>query len=239
MSPVGVTLKINLLQQCKRFFRVLFSACLPSTYAVCVNQCINRIIPMNTTIEAVLYNSAIADGLIRKADYPFDAFKVSRFKEATAKRSLTKEDIRRIMNCKVRTLTKYPKPFLQLAKDLFLFCYLSCGINLTDMLHIRYTNSWTDGWWKRREMFRQVMLEMPRGRVGRRHQSRTEPRESLPKPRTDEREKMIRERPGLFPAFHIVPARLGRGFVIKTKTISLIANPLPVLFGRPNRTARP
>ena len=95
------------------------------------------------------------------------------------------------------------------------------------------------GWWKRREMFRQVMLEMPRGRVGRRHQSRTEPRESLPKPRTDEREKMIRERPGLFPAFHIVPARLGRGFVIKTKTISLIANPLPVLFGRPNRTARP
>ncbi|WP_302585550.1 hypothetical protein [uncultured Alistipes sp.] len=117
---------------------------------------------MNTTIEAVLYNSAIADGLIRKADYPFDTFKVSKFKEATAKRSLTKEDIRRIMNCKVRTLTKYPKPFLQLAKDLFLFSYLSCGINLTDMPHMRYTNSWTDGWWKRREMFRQVMLEMPR-----------------------------------------------------------------------------
>ena len=47
----------------------------------------------------VLYNSAITDGLIRKTDYPFDTFKVSRFKEATAKRSLTKEDIRRIMDC--------------------------------------------------------------------------------------------------------------------------------------------
>lgn len=88
----------------------------------------------------VLYNSAITDGLIKKADYPFDTFKVSRFKEATAKRSLTKEDIRRIMDCEVRTLTKYPKPFLQLAKDLFLFSYLSCGINLTDILHIRYAD---------------------------------------------------------------------------------------------------
>ena len=88
----------------------------------------------------VLYNSAITDGLIKKTDYPFDTFKVSRFKEATAKRSLTKEDIRRIMDCKVRTLTKYPKPFLQLAKDLFMFSYLSCGINLTDILHIRYAD---------------------------------------------------------------------------------------------------
>ncbi|WP_302605121.1 site-specific integrase [uncultured Alistipes sp.] len=88
----------------------------------------------------VLYNSAIADGLIRKADYPFDTFKVSKFKETTAKRSLTKEDIRRIMDCEVQMLTKYPKPFLQLAKDLFLFSYLSCGINLTDILHIRHAD---------------------------------------------------------------------------------------------------
>ncbi len=88
----------------------------------------------------VLYNSAIADGLIRKADYPFDTFKVSKFKEATAKRSLTKEDIRRIMDCEVQMLTKYPKPFLHLAKDLFLFSYLSCGINLTDILHIRHAD---------------------------------------------------------------------------------------------------
>ena len=87
-----------------------------------------------------LYNSAITDGLIKKTNYPFDTFKVSRFKEATAKRSLTKEDIRRIMDCEVQTLTKYPKPFLQLAKDLFLFSYLSCGINLTDILHIRYAD---------------------------------------------------------------------------------------------------
>ena len=57
MSPVGVTLKINHLQQCRWFFRVLFSARFPSVFTVCVNQCVNRIFPMNTTIEAVLYTS--------------------------------------------------------------------------------------------------------------------------------------------------------------------------------------
>ncbi len=88
----------------------------------------------------VVYNSAMADGLIRHSNYPFDTFKVSRLKSSTAKRSLTKGDILRIMNCEVRTLTQYPCPFLQLSKDLFLFSYLSCGINLTDILHIRYAD---------------------------------------------------------------------------------------------------
>ena len=49
--------KINHLQQCRWFFRVLFSARFPSVFTVCVNQCVNRIFPMNTTIEAVLYTS--------------------------------------------------------------------------------------------------------------------------------------------------------------------------------------
>ena len=85
-----------------------------------------------------LYNQAISDNLIKKANYPFDTFKVSRFKEATAKRAISKEDIMRLVNLDVRTLTKYPKPFLALSKDLFLFSYLGCGINLTDMLHLKY-----------------------------------------------------------------------------------------------------
>lgn len=85
-----------------------------------------------------LYNQAITDNLIKKANYPFDTFKVSRFKETTAKRAISKEDIMRLVDLDVRTLTKYPKPFLVLSKDLFLFSYLGCGINLTDMLHLKY-----------------------------------------------------------------------------------------------------
>ena len=85
-----------------------------------------------------LYNQAIEEGIAKRTNYPFDTFKVSQFKESTAKRALTKEQIRQIMGLDVRVLSKYPKPFMQLSKDLFLFSYLGCGINLTDMLHLRY-----------------------------------------------------------------------------------------------------
>lgn len=85
-----------------------------------------------------LYNQAIGDGIVKRDNYPFASFKISQFKEATAKRALTKEQIRKIVELDVRLLTKYPTPFMQLGKDLFLFSYLGCGINLTDMLHLRY-----------------------------------------------------------------------------------------------------
>ena len=85
-----------------------------------------------------LFNQAIEDGIAKRDSYPFDSFKVSQFKEDTAKRALTKEQIRQIIALDVRPLTKYHTPFMQLSKDLFLFSYLGCGINLTDMLHLRY-----------------------------------------------------------------------------------------------------
>ncbi len=89
-----------------------------------------------------LYNNAVSDGLVRKVNYPFDEFKVSQFKEQTAKRSISKEHIKRIIDFDPSELQeyKYPTPFLTLAKDLFLFSYFSCGINLTDILHLTYKN---------------------------------------------------------------------------------------------------
>ena len=88
----------------------------------------------------VLYNSAISEGIVRKNNYPFDEFKVSKFKEQTAKRSITKRDVMRLIDFDVSELCekKYPIPFLYLAKDLFLFSYFGCGINLTDILHLRH-----------------------------------------------------------------------------------------------------
>lgn len=85
-----------------------------------------------------LYNQAVEDGATKQANYPFDTFKMSQFKESTVKRALTKEQIRQIMELDVKMLSKYPKPFMPLSKDLFLFSYLGCGINLADMLHLRY-----------------------------------------------------------------------------------------------------
>ncbi len=86
----------------------------------------------------MLYNRAITDRVVKRDSYPFDDFKVSEFHEQTMKRAISKEDIKRIMSLELRTVTTYHSPYLSLGRDLFLFSYLSCGINLTDMARLRY-----------------------------------------------------------------------------------------------------
>ena len=86
----------------------------------------------------VIYNKAVSEKLVKREYYPFDDFKVSKFHEQTMKRAISKEDIKRIIELDLRTVTTYHSPYLSLGRDLFLFSYLSCGINLTDMARIRY-----------------------------------------------------------------------------------------------------
>ena len=88
----------------------------------------------------MLYNRAITDKVVRRDNYPFNDFKVSEFHEQTMKRAISKEDIKRIMSLDLRTVTAYHSHYLQLGRDLFLFSYLSCGINLTDMARIKYSD---------------------------------------------------------------------------------------------------
>ena len=85
-----------------------------------------------------LYNKAIEDNLVHEKNYPFKRFKVARFCKKTSKRAIKKEDIKRIMNVDLRLITKYHSPLLYLSKDLFLFSYLGCGINLIDIAYLRY-----------------------------------------------------------------------------------------------------
>ena len=86
----------------------------------------------------VIFNKAVSEKLVKREYYPFDDFKVSKFHEQTMKRAISKEDIKRIIELDLRTVTTYHSPYLSLGRDLFLFSYLSRGINLTDVARIRY-----------------------------------------------------------------------------------------------------
>ncbi len=88
----------------------------------------------------VLFNRAITDKVVKREYYPFDDFKVSNFHEQTVKRAITKEDIKRIISLDLKSISTYHCPYLDLGRDLFLFSYLSCGINLTDMAKLQYAN---------------------------------------------------------------------------------------------------
>ena len=82
-----------------------------------------------------LYNLAIEEEIVKPEYYPFRKFKVSRLHEETAKRAITKEDIKNIINydCK-------GDQYLQLAIDLFSFSYLMGGINFVDIAYLTKDN---------------------------------------------------------------------------------------------------
>lgn len=91
------------------------------------------------TLKAV-YNKAVKDNIIKKDYYPFNEYNVSKLKDSTPKRSILKEDIQKIISLDVQTISKRPQSLLQFSKDLFLFSYLGCGINMVDMAHLKRSN---------------------------------------------------------------------------------------------------
>lgn len=91
------------------------------------------------TLRAI-YNKAIEENIVKKDYYPFDSYKVSKLKKATAKRAITKEHIMQIINVDTKQVSRYYCPLMELSKDLFLFSYFSCGMNLVDMAHLKYSN---------------------------------------------------------------------------------------------------
>ena len=81
-----------------------------------------------------LYNRAISNNLVKAEYYPFKQFKVSKLKESTLKRSITKADVEQIIN--FETTDSY----INLSIDLFYFSYLSGGINFVDMAYLTRDN---------------------------------------------------------------------------------------------------
>lgn len=86
------------------------------------------------------YNKAIKENVVKADYYPFNNYNTSQLKEETVKRAISKADIQKIIDFDITTIPKHQHSLLQLSKDLFLFSYLGCGINMIDMAFIRKDN---------------------------------------------------------------------------------------------------
>jgi integrase len=81
-----------------------------------------------------MYNIAVTEKFVNPECYPFHTYKVSKLHEETAKRALTKADIRKI------TEYKTDNSRLQFAIDIFTFTYLMGGINFVDIAMLTQNN---------------------------------------------------------------------------------------------------
>ena len=82
----------------------------------------------------VIYNMAIEIGVAKEGNYPFKAYKVAKLHKETAKRSLCKEDIERVLN-----FTSSNR-FMLFPIDIFAFTYYCGGINFVDIANLTKDN---------------------------------------------------------------------------------------------------
>ena len=100
------------------------------------NQCADTTISLYFRTLRSAYNKAIDEKYVKRADYPFDEFKVSKFDITTEKRAIPKEAIKQIIDLDLNNESNYMK----LSRDLFVFSYLCGGINFTDMANLTLNN---------------------------------------------------------------------------------------------------
>ena len=85
------------------------------------------------TLRAI-YNLAIEQNLVKAESYPFKKYKVSHLQEERVKRSLSKEDIERILTY------KSTNNYMRFPIDIFAFTYYCGGINFIDIAHLTQAN---------------------------------------------------------------------------------------------------
>ena len=83
-----------------------------------------------------IFNFAIEEKIVKPEYYPFGKYKISKLKQKTAKRAISKNQIIDIMNYQSDRMNIYTS----LAVDLFTFSYLSAGINFVDMSNLTQDN---------------------------------------------------------------------------------------------------
>ena len=94
----------------------------------------NSIATKFSVLKAV-YNKALAEGIFTTPHSPFLQFKIGRLWTATRKRAIRKEEVQRLMQAEIPA---DGSAYLDFARDIFLFSYLSAGINFKDIATLRY-----------------------------------------------------------------------------------------------------
>jgi site-specific recombinase XerD len=100
------------------------------------NQCTETTMSLYFRTLRSIYNKAIDAKHVKKADYPFDEFRVSKFDTKTEKRAIQKEDIKQIIDLDLSDESHV----MRLSQDLFVFSYLCGGINFADMASLKAEN---------------------------------------------------------------------------------------------------
>ena len=95
----------------------------------------NTIATRLSNLKAV-YNKAVAEDVFVPEVNPFSKYKIGSLWTKTRKRAITKEDIQKLRKHNIPH--NYRSNYKAFARDIFLFSYLTMGINFADIAHLKY-----------------------------------------------------------------------------------------------------
>ena len=87
-------------------------------------------------IFKAIYNKAVKEGKVTVKQNPFTLFQVGSLWAKTRKRAIDKDDIQRLIDLEIAD--GHTTEYRRLARDLFLFSYLTAGMNFGDIARLRY-----------------------------------------------------------------------------------------------------
>lgn len=99
--------------------------------------CTSNSIATKISVLKAVYNKALADKVFICKENPFITYKVGRLWTQTRKRAVHKEDVQRLMQAELPTTHS---PYMEFARDIFLFSYFTAGINFKDIATLRHDN---------------------------------------------------------------------------------------------------
>ncbi len=97
----------------------------------------NSIATKLSVFKAVYY-SAMKEGLFESKHNPFETMQVGKYWKQTKKRAVEKEDIQRICNLDIPTSKAVHS--VSFARDIFMFSYLTAGMNFKDIAMLKWEN---------------------------------------------------------------------------------------------------
>ena len=99
----------------------------------------NSIATKFSTLKSV-FNKALEEEIFVCNKNPFKKFKVGSLWTSTRKRAINKETISQLSRLDLSVVNACPKSYLELARDIFMFSYLTAGINFKDIAFLKYAN---------------------------------------------------------------------------------------------------
>ena len=98
---------------------------------------LDNTIATKMSVLKALYNKEKGEGALLSQEHPFNNYKIGSLLSPTKKRAVSKDTVKKLEGL---DLSSYASPYVEIARDIFLFSYYTAGMNFRDIAFLTWEN---------------------------------------------------------------------------------------------------